>query len=121
MGQTELHQSRTLAHVFAVSAKEVTAEHPFKFQAQHLDQHLRTTHGSNLEKDEELGPEAPSPIRSAFVFVAGLIDIDHRLLRQERGQLMDWSGHCFTDLMVQHFGQVPPTDSPPKNLVEEIG
>lgn len=81
--QAELHlhvEASGGAHVFAICREVVGPDHAGEGLAQRLDEHVRAARGIDLEEREPLAAEAPRPELFAALLVAGLIDVQVRLL-----------------------------------------
>ena len=81
-----MHQHSTVAHVLAIGTEVVASENAVEFPDQDLDQDLGAPPGRDLEHREERGTEAPSPHSLAEVIVAGLVQIQKRLIGERAQQ-----------------------------------
>ena len=83
MRETELHQHMLVqAHVFAIGAEVVAADHTIEFRSQRVQQHFAAARRFDLEQREERGAETPGPQRLAVFLVAGLVDVEPPLFGQ---------------------------------------
>ena len=119
MGQTELHQHRALAGVFAVGGVIVTAQNPLEVFAQDAHQDLGAAGAIDFEDDKTGGAETPDPIPLAVFFVPGLIAVEVSLLGQQFDELSIGRSEGLAGFAEQ-FGDVAPRHLDADDVLEEV-
>ena len=119
MSQAELHQHVAVAHVLAIGAEVIAAEHAVEFRAQDFEQNVGTARRRNLEEREEWGAEAPGPEGFAVVFVTGFVDVELRLCGQQLEQQLVGDLEAVGDLGAE-LGQLPATDGQSDHVAQEL-
>lgn len=120
VGQAELHQHVVVQpHVFAVGTEIVAAQHAVEFLTKNFQQHIRAARSVDFEQRKQRRAKAPRPHAFSVVFVAGLVNVQNRLLRQLFQKLLIHRAETVADFAT-YLAELPAADLDADNIAKEF-